>query len=138
MTHFLGGVMIEIEAHELRLGNLVETSVGVGTVFNILRSYIRCYVDNELEDVNVSYSDIKPIPLTEEWLLKFGFWIDGVTWFYSLDYDNNKDTFKVFLLPDESGYGVINVNGFGVCLKTVHQLQNLYFALTQKELEYED
>ena len=65
----------------------------------------------------------KPIPLTEEWLLKFGFEHKLLVWEY-----NN------FCITGCFTYGYC-LNGY--CLdnlfprfKYVHQLQNLYFTLT--------
>jgi len=65
------------------------------------------------------YSDFEPIPLNEEWLLKFGFsgWDKGN---YTMILSNGN-----FM---EFEY-VIAKN-----IKYVHQLQNLYFALTNEEL----
>lgn len=72
------------------------------------------------------YKDLKPISLSEEWLLKFGFkkapaekyrkFSFVIDWWY----DSGK-----FM------YGWIGGN---VELKYVHQLQNLYLALTNEEL----
>ena len=64
----------------------------------------------------------EPIPLTEEWLIKFGFKRLGVDTFYlgSVKVHHRK---RGFVLARR--YGIIN---------HVHQLQNIYFALLQKEL----
>jgi hypothetical protein len=76
-------------------------------------------------------SKIKPIPLTEEWLIKLGFQYDTIT-YYQQDYtgiliaDGDDDEFDLF-------FGSIK-NRIFVGIKYVHQLQNLYFALTDKEL----
>lgn len=71
-----------------------------------------------------------PIPLTEEWLLKFGFKHDGY------DYWNARDEY--FELAQYPTYFMHSINCHeyddGVEIKYVHQLQNLYFALTGKEL----
>ena len=69
----------------------------------------------------------RPIPLTEEWLLKkFGF----------EKYHNN-----LFVLGNISvhfymlhEYYFISFNHRHIVLDNVHQLQNLYFALTGEEL----
>lgn len=72
----------------------------------------------------------KPIPLTEEWLVKFGFKQCG-EWFIlngflhqniAISIIHRKTTFG-----DNEEYEIENI-------KYVHQLQNLYFALTGKEL----
>ena len=75
---------------------------------------------------------IKPtgIPLTEEWLNKFGFGISN---------DNGTSCIRSignFAIVEDCCYGALTyvVDGFGIEIKTVHQLQNLYFALTGEEL----
>ena len=81
----------------------------------------------------------EPIPLTEEWLVKFG-------WGKDTEYDNTYldntslkhnimiyDTLnKVFML--ETNSDTIEFNH----IKYVHQLQNLYHALTGNELEIKE
>lgn len=85
--------------------------------------------------------DIEPIPLTEEWLEKFGFdkgtSEDGEDvmiylnshWKFILEYYN-------FCQPSEdNGYYLIEYLGqLEIQIKHIHQLQNLYFALTSEEL----
>jgi hypothetical protein len=77
--------------------------------------------------------DIDPITLTEEWLLRFGF---------EDDRDNlmvlRKDVFEFFF--DKKDICGVNLyekwDGNFLCgdIQYVHQLQNLYFALTGEEL----
>lgn len=75
-------------------------------------------------------SEYKPIPLSEEWLLKFGFTKPAHSFigdiFHLSEWDEFKNTWCV----------VMNKNNAVVVskLKYVHQLQNLYFALTGTEL----
>jgi hypothetical protein len=72
-----------------------------------------------------------PIPLTEEWLVKFGFTEE-------LD-----DSFRIYssfnlsieLLRIEFEYLVYFESTRINEIKYVHQIQNLYFALTGEELE---
>ena len=72
----------------------------------------------------------KPIPITEEWLLKFGFFksqdIDTIFGlklndFWYINEFQIRNNFNSILLDFE--------------LKYVHQLQNLYFALTGTHLK---
>lgn len=85
------------------------------------------------------YGLVDAIPITEEWLLKFGFSR------HHDDYYNDIVFIKNVVNNYEFEWGVypITLNG-GIqinnrkLLKYVHQLQNLYFALTGKELKYED
>lgn len=83
---------------------------------------------------------IEPIPLTEEWLVKFKEWkkednlyvirLDTINYSLRPDYINNDGE-----LCWE--FYVHNIRGEKVgCayIKYIHQLQNLYFALTGEEL----
>jgi hypothetical protein len=73
----------------------------------------------------------EPIPLTEEWRLKAGFIMNDLNlgegaliWFY-------KDEYYL------AGPGCPNENyAIKVKLEFVHQLQNLFFALTGTELAF--
>ena len=74
------------------------------------------------------YMNIEPIPLTEEWLSKFGFenafadkW-DGMEWM-PCEFING----KLYYTPDMHHHASKGI-------ENVHQLQNLYFALTGEEL----
>jgi hypothetical protein len=80
------------------------------------------------EGFNLYY---KPIPITEEWLLKFGFKKEPSYWI--------NDSFEIKDYGDGSfRYGINFFEyGIGECFKYVHQLQNLYFAINQTELNYE-
>lgn len=113
-----------MKASELRLGNWVEQpNDGVTRVTAVL---------NDLQiKTETGYVDkyCMPIPLTEEWLLKFGF-DETIVEGYPL-YQSNKG-FIVEYYVDESVFLILD---FEVRVKHVHQLQNLYFALTGEELE---
>ena len=111
-----------MKASELRLGNWVEQpNDGVTRVTAVL---------NDLQiKTETGYVDkyCSPIPLTEEWLLKFGFDKHKTTDIYptfAKQMFNWNDSVLYII-----GYGFINH------IKHVHQLQNLYFALTGEELE---
>jgi len=106
---------------ELRVGNFIQLyrrptdeNLTVHSVINIYSESTigPCVTIEDGFNVN-SDSGFKPIPLTEEWFLKFGF-------------EGNSGTFAWKLSPAGK---VINVE-----CKYVHQLQNLYFALTGEEL----
>lgn len=68
---------------------------------------------------------IKPIPLTEEWLLKFGFERKNKS-FHKRDYQCEWQT----VIERRKNFFAYK----GTWMQHVHQLQNLYFALTNKEL----
>ena len=72
-----------------------------------------------------------PIPLTEEWLLKFGFEVNtpNLRWMHPVLLS---EVYKT-----ESGGLTLLQNGTHLTnnpILYVHQLQNLYFALTGEEL----
>jgi hypothetical protein len=141
---------MSIQANELRIGNFVEYD---GRIFQIDT------ISNEFPTLNtdefgigvVDWNNIQPIPLTEELLLKFGFfkyqWMNGYfinTIFGDLMIQFYKTEIHLFFTKvsyDSQGmkfYGrkfINNKTNFTDC-KYVHQLQNLYFALTGEELTF--
>src|SRR5690606_25038518 len=95
----------------------------------------------------VDLKDLHPIPLTEEWLLRLGFekkrhkWKDGSVspndyWLDEFNVVVDKRTYKpevhYILGRRDSSNGSEYIKG----IEHVHQLQNLYFALTGEELKH--
>jgi hypothetical protein len=77
--------------------------------------------------------DYQPIPLTEEWLLKFGFETSKRLWdsfSRSYYYLSKKDKLCFNLHESKNIFYMYEYKH----IKHVHQLQNLYFALTGTEL----
>jgi hypothetical protein len=72
-----------------------------------------------------------PIPLTEEWLLKFRFEDRGPQ--PDSDELGRFTKYPIGLWIMDGSF--ITAGDFDVSLKYVHQLQNLYFALTGEELK---
>lgn len=112
-----------IEVRELRIGNYVGNNNRTLFVTGILGDKIYY----ESLKYFTEASNLHPILLTEEWLTKFGFEktllkFEGVVFLY------NEWKFKV-----REGLVYTNI-GMRSELKYVHQLQNLIFALTGKEL----
>lgn len=130
-----------MKANELRIGNLVFEEKGYPAMARIVgikeNNIIEIYsfMANNGADFNYECecSSCEPIPLTEEWLVKFGFVRLGnqETWFGRALW--TKGTFAVM-----HGYGTTNGQRTRydmIEFDYVHQLQNLYFALTGEELE---
>lgn len=111
-----------MKATELRIGNWIGYKSGTK-----LRESIVDILDlQEMRKPSRSGVEFYPIPLTEEWLLKFGFEKENETWvkdYFLIDSDDLKISF-------ENAWGEDRT----VKLQYVHQLQNLYFALTGEEL----
>jgi hypothetical protein len=114
-----------MEAKELRIGNLVY-QFGIPPAVEV----IRLTKDKILIDAS-------PIPITEEWLIKFGFYeYDrmGENIFFSIKPHNDMNWNLHFNrnILSVSFKDLIWDKSFEI--KHVHQLQNLYFALTGEEL----
>ena len=88
----------------------------------------------------------QPIPLTEEWLIRLGFKVDTTPSEYRLKWQLGKFGLMQILWMDEDCEYTFNLwntpngdltyyaHGDIPHIKHVHQLQNLYFALTGEEL----
>jgi hypothetical protein len=109
-----------ISANELRIGNHLKSDV-------VVKIDARSIFD--IWDNSKKY---EPIPITKDWILNFGFKYSFEKTVYSIRYKFNK-SYKVFKI-EYCGNGLYLVNNI-VYIKYVHQLQNIYFALTQNELE---
>jgi len=126
-----------MKANELRVNNWVNVTDKDYQITQILERGINCGI------VGAMYDIVKPIPLTEEWLERFGF-EDLSKERYSNYYKNNG---KVWILNVTIGTenwwcgSPSDINGKSKHLRNVefvHQLQNLYFALTGQELELKE
>lgn len=127
-----------IQPNELRIGNYFLTILS-----DILQvTEIRAMVEGRSGNgyCNAHYEDIQPVPLTGEWLLKFGFefitdWSikgnDCVVYRKDLGWLRLETCMMsdIVCLVEKSGIST------GVNIEYVHQLQNLYFALTGEELK---
>lgn len=126
-----------LKANELRLGNWVNSKIKGCT--RIKEGYVQLLEEQlyYLFDVDDDWERIDPIPLTEEWLVKFGFdkdeeYDEGGLVDYRFILMNGSLEFVSFWNSED--LMVINQPQTGVDIEHVHQLQNLYFALTSQEL----
>ena len=113
-----------MEAKELRIGNLTE-----------------CYINGELKNkfhvvdaddikifLNNDWYVLKPIPLTEEILLRFGF---GKV----VSHNSKLYAFDGFSVDANESYCTICYKDIEITkIKFVHSLQNLYFSIKLKDL----
>jgi hypothetical protein len=114
-----------MEAKELRIGNWIKLD-------GELETTVDCHDITQL-DVAPHSIIIEPIPLTEEWLLKFGKTKLGL----SVQQSSYPDGDLYVGFDDKGICRLMNCSegfNFGKEIKYVHQLQNLYFALTGEEL----
>lgn len=129
-----------MKANELRIGNLVYDTNHYGGGREI-----------EIDSIHVTsetlswWNDLCGIPLTKDWLIKFGFETDEYKQEFSLN------TINLDCEYTDEGEWVVFLEGKNIkpteskneyhChyypkaeIKYVHQLQNLYFSLTWEEL----
>jgi len=116
-----------LEAKDLRIGNYIMQDEEVKYVQSLSRSI------NDWDRTNgFRTQDFQPIPLTEEWLLNFGFE-------YHHDTPHPNKVFRKlhtegFIDLEQIKHYYYGGSFTSVECRYVHQLQNLYFALTGKEL----
>ena len=135
-----------MEAKELRIGNLLHfpfTNENI-EILGINAHEYSNGIFNTIsfkKDTNLYFEQIeelKPIPLTEEWLLNFGFETCG----YDLLFWQHKKIKGLELGGinwADKGYKEYQFLNYQIgdnifSIDYVHQLQNLYFALTKEEL----
>lgn len=131
---------MELRANELRIGNLV-SRLDLGDHSPRVESVLELRKDKVLTTGPISviclYSETKPIPLTEEWLLKLGGYESHGELRFNYYCRRNEIIKSIsFDFLDSERFYFINDNGVtvGDRIDYVHQLQNLYFALTGEEL----
>ncbi len=126
-----------VSTKELRLGNIVnddEKVISISFDGTVEVSYDSAEKGNATQYKDIS--KIKPIPLTEEWLLRFGFkdvsgniekrFVKGrFNWYSSTRY-----------ITVEFDNGLSNFDLDTDC-RYVHQLQNLYHTINGEELKYD-
>lgn len=137
---------------ELRIGNYVDTlnrsnevhlpnnkpmAIGSLSFFTAELYEINKPYAQQLVPPKIKVFDLERIPLTEEWLVKFGFVenkdnLYGKNWL-SPTYGYGK---KIRILPcvNKINYLWQYSDYNSITIKYVHQLQNLYFELTGEEL----
>ncbi len=108
--------MSELSKNEIRIGNyLISKMMGILKV--------------QMIPIDIDMSNYEPIKLTEEWLINLGFeetdYAGGCYYLGSIQID---------LSDFECAF---KTNWLDCKVKYVHQLQNLYFALTGKELTHQ-
>ena len=119
-----------MEATELRIGNYVMNEHSkILTVLGIKETSLYLYEKYKSQSGSYFIEKIWPIPLTEEWLLKFGFEkIAGYLW-------KCKQLGEQRFIENHLTKGYFETHYESKHIQYVHQLQNLYFALTNEELE---
>jgi len=124
-----------MKANELRIGNYVDYSVNRSYFQGMIRT-----INNSSCNITgigqwsplhtIKFKIIEPIPLTEEWLLKFGFEILNDC---KVGYEYRLTSGHIITFLNDELYCYLDAMALDD-IKHIHQLQNLYFALTGEEL----
>ena len=105
-----------MKAEELRIGNWINGFEGIPVMVN----------KNTIWNWDET---IEPIPITEEWLEMFGFEWDKARMIFT------EQIYSIERLSDGGMFFNYDTQHEIAKIKYVHQLQNLYFALTNTELK---
>lgn len=114
----------EIKADELMIGNYIYAEVGLPSI------NIHAVLAQDILDINNGLCKVGPIPLNPEILKKCGFEevykspMHSTYWIENLSY--------YFWHEKKKQYA--ECKGIQISIKYLHQLQNLYFALTGTHL----
>jgi hypothetical protein len=117
--------MVTMKATELRLGNWVMGNAPYQLGVNALSMHVM-YLGQGKQGY------FEAIPLTKEWMIKSSLVAMKLdAWRIPIGDDDR--TFDCWF--NVNGQLIVNLINEVIILKHVHQLQNLYFALTNRELE---
>ena len=131
-----------MKAEELRIGNLIVSEDDYIISVNEIYNHTQIKVTERWVSGSAIYRDYacnypiytyQPIILTEEWLKKFGFKIPGG----GISYDKGKLSIYIGDTILSGKDGRTYFNSWAILEhspKYVHELQNLYYALTKEEL----
>lgn len=133
-----------MKATELRIGNWYSSGIDMETGEQVHNQVVPDLYMNW--HVNGCWA--KPIPLTEEWLVKFGFepvFLENTDGEVLQDYHElNIDGFSKIVIESDFSFGIEDCRDTDCSvifkndiLDSVHRLQNLYFALSGQELQTE-
>lgn len=117
-----------MKANELRIGNIILVHGQLRVISEV--SNVEAVLCEGAIHANLDKGYAEPIPLTEEWLVKFGFkngFLKVGEQYINIEL--NYDSYSL-MGADSCTSG----QSFSGSCKYVHQLQNLYFALTGEEL----
>lgn len=123
-----------MESKDLRIGNLLENMGDIIKVEYLDKSLVKgVYHRVDTYNTSIQLKQCNPILLTEEWLRNMGFTGDGnmnilVNSRIILEYDSHYNTVELYSLGFKANLHLE--------VKYVHQLQNIYFALSGEEISF--
>jgi hypothetical protein len=134
-----------IKENELRIGNFI------GSIQSSLIHCVDLDMFCDIKEDETYLDHLKPIPLTEEWLIKMGFEKSQEQWYtikyftdcelateqMAISYNLSSNRCAVFDAIEETD--IVNILSYPIYTSKkvlyVHTLQNVFFALTGEELK---
>ncbi len=135
---------MELKVEDLKIGNYIFDNSGRIVQYHGLTEDWNKAILNYAKGSGIyknNFDEISPIPITEKWLLKLGFEPDEIYKnfnsfnLYKLECEGN--IFKLEIQPCNEVSIHIDCT-FIRSLKYIHELQNLYHAITGNELKIKD
>lgn len=125
-----------IDVRELRVTNLVECDGDI-IIIEQIRLTEKGVILSLTDFTDWQFVDIKPIPLTEEWLIKkFGFEYKDIESFNILCYSRTGFDLNTYKNEEVGYYWLRHYHAPKPHrIKFVHHLQNIYFDFTGEELK---
>ena len=119
-----------MKANELRIGNYIFFDNEKIKVIGIIHNCIYWYSENGSPcHALLIGGEFRPIPIKGEWLLKLGFKTNDNIWFKKIS--------KNEIVIEISSSGLFAIDNMSTirCINHIHEIQNLYFAITGEELK---
>ena len=133
-----------MDVKELRVGNLVKDDECIIVVVEALsgdNALVNGYGENEVLFSKKGYpnvlfeSEIYPIELTEEMILKCGFTRKETSLVFVFQMPEFNATIQIWNGNEYASICRSGIAAYRFECKYLHQLQNIYFSLTGKELD---
>lgn len=124
---------------DYRIGNLLRDKVSKALleVVELTKEDVVTHViDRSMFPLKEGWG-LEPIPLTPEWLIKFGFKKEFNGCYVLDNYIVFQNINNIAEGIDEKGFYQGTGQKFVIEIKYVHQFQNLYYSIIQKELKLE-
>lgn len=119
-----------VKSNELRIGNLLHADREAGRFVAVAEIRETKIIVHDNDWSGLKHDELSPIPLTPEWLRKFGF--EEEKYFKGTHSFGDFSIVASDFQPVVMGYD--DFVRFGKPQQFVHQLQNLFYALTGEEL----
>ncbi len=126
-----------MNAKEFRIGNYVQAGKLKGVIVSINNSSAKIMFGHGGSS-SYGLKDFQPVPLTDDIFLRFGFrgLSVGDDYYFNIKTEPQMSCGEFEVWKGSRSENEYNFRGGINCkFKYVHQLQNIYFVLTQKELE---